>query len=140
LGNERLSVALLSALNFKSSTQRPALQLHSRSLPLPLSAQQAVQPMALFDSANIDRCVLNFYTYSIDELRFLDHQKLHHFLGSDFLSVESEDCLLRLLLNLDLNRSEFFGCIEVSFLSMDGKGQFVSTMFVKIFGSKLFLD
>jgi hypothetical protein len=134
LGNERLSVALLSALNFESSTHPPALQSQSQSqaqsqlLPLPLWAQQAVQPIGLFDIANIDRCASNFYAYSIDDLRFLDHQTLHRLLGSNFLSVESEDCLLRLLLDLDLNRSEFFGCIEVSFLSMDGLKLFLEAV------------
>jgi hypothetical protein len=40
--------------------------------------------------------------------------------------VESDDCLLRLLLDLDLNSSECFGSIEGSFLSMDGLKPFVA--------------
>jgi hypothetical protein len=51
---------------------------------------------------------------------------LHCLLSSERLVVESEDALLRLLVALDVNRSDFFGHIEVSFLSMEGLSLFLS--------------
>jgi hypothetical protein len=45
---------------------------------------------------------------------------------SEFLAIESEISFLRLLLDLDLNPFEVFGCIEVSFLSKEGLTLFLS--------------
>jgi hypothetical protein len=50
---------------------------------------------------------------------------LHRLASSDSLAVGSEDSLLQLLPELDVNRSEFFGCIEVSFFS---KGSLVDLL------------
>jgi hypothetical protein len=50
----------------------------------------------------------------------LDRRALHLLLSSGSLTLESEDSFLRLLLALDLNRTEFFGYIEISLLSMEG--------------------
>jgi hypothetical protein len=79
-----------------------------------------------FDPAAVDRCAAKLSSYSVEELRLLDDQTLHRLLSSERLVVESEDALLRLLVALDVNRSEFFGHIEVSFLSMEGLSLFLS--------------
>jgi hypothetical protein len=76
--------------------------------------------------ATADECASQFYSLTIDELRFLNHRTLHRLLSSDCLAVESEDCLLRLLLDLHSNRIDFFGYIEVSFLSMEGLALFLA--------------
>jgi hypothetical protein len=47
-------------------------------------------------------------------------------LGSDCLALENEDTLLKLLIDLDLNRSEFFKSLEVSFLSMQSLALFLA--------------
>jgi hypothetical protein len=122
LGNERLALVLLSSLKSDSSVHS---QSQSQSQSLASSTRAAVQPKTVFDSATVDRCASKFYAYSIDELRFLDPQTLHRLLSSECLAVESEDSLLRLLLDLELNRSEFLGYIEISFLSKEGLTLFV---------------
>jgi hypothetical protein len=118
LGNERLALVLLSSLKSDSSVP-------SQSQSLPSSTRAAVQPKTVFDSATVDRCASKFYSYSIDELRFLDRQTLHRLLSSECLAVENEDSLLRLLLDLEWNRREFLGYIEISFLSKEGLTLFV---------------
>jgi hypothetical protein len=79
-----------------------------------------------FDAAAVDRCAANFSSYSVDDLRSLDDRTLHGLLSSERLVVENEDALLRLLIGLDVNRCDFFGHIEVSFLSMEGLSLFLS--------------
>jgi hypothetical protein len=95
LGNDRLGLAFLSLLN-------------------PTQIPQST------DFASVDACASKFYLYSIDQLSLLDQQMLHRLLSSDSLAVESEDALLRVLIDLDVNRSDFFQYIEISFLSLEG--------------------
>jgi hypothetical protein len=104
LGNDRLSLALLSSLKPDSSK------------------------LLSFDFAETDQCASKFYSYSIDELRFLDHETLHRLLSSDCLVLESEESLLQLLLDLAVNRSEFLQYIEISLLSEEGLTLFLSAV------------
>jgi hypothetical protein len=123
LGNDRLALALLSSLGPDCETDGAPLSsskaLHSVS-DFPTGGRDGY-----FDSAAVDRCAAKFSSYSTDELRSLGGRTLHRLLSSDCLVVESEDALLRLLLDLDVNRCDFFGYIEVSFLSMEGLGIFL---------------
>jgi hypothetical protein len=119
LGNDQLALALLSLLNSDSSVSLTAQPSHG----LPESAPQ--RP-GVFGSGTVDRCASQFYSYSIDELRFLDGQTLHRLLSSESLAVKSEDSLLRLLIAMDLNRSDFFGYIELAFLSKEGIALFLA--------------
>jgi hypothetical protein len=45
----------------------------------------------------------------VEAIRLLDRAMLHGLLSSSSLSIESEDALLRLLLELDCAKSEFEG-------------------------------
>jgi hypothetical protein len=93
LGNGPLALALLSSLGAPAASAK----------------RKVIGEIA------IDDCASQFYCYSADDLRLLDRQTLHRLLSSPSLTIESEDCLLRLLLDLDLgfNRSEFLGWIEI---------------------------
>jgi hypothetical protein len=109
LGNEPLSLALLSAMN---SGRRSGVQ--SRAIP--------------FEGVTVDECASAFHLCSVDQIRSLDRQTLHRVLSSRSLSIESEDWLLRLLLDLGVERSEFFSCVELEFLTRDGLALFVDNM------------
>jgi hypothetical protein len=78
----------------------------------------------------IAECASSFHSYSKDELGCLDHGTLHRLLSSDSLSVESEDWLLRMLIDLDLgcSRSEFFGRVEFQYLTAEGLSQFIDAI------------
>jgi hypothetical protein len=78
--------------------------------------------------ATIDECASHFYSYSVEDLRFLDHETLHRLLSSKSLLIESEDSLLRFLLDLGVDRHDFFGYIELSFLSSSGLSLFVDEL------------
>jgi hypothetical protein len=58
----------------------------------------------------------------------VDRQTLHRLLSSESLLVESEDWLLRLLLDLGVDRSDFFCYIELSFLSSSGLSLLIDEM------------
>jgi hypothetical protein len=57
---------------------------------------------------------------SLNQLRCLDRPMLHHLLASKSLAVENEDWLLRMLVDLDVSRPEFFQYIEVKYLTPAG--------------------
>jgi hypothetical protein len=76
----------------------------------------------------IDECASGFYSFSIDEIRCLNHDTLARLLSSDSLVVESEDWLLQLLIDLELNRSEFFCFLEISLLSSTSLSLFIDSM------------
>jgi hypothetical protein len=87
-----------------------------------------------FDCFGVDWCASRFFCYSREELASLariDREFLHRLLSSENLRVESEDSLLRLLLevevevDVEVDRSEFLCHIEVSFLSSDGLSLFL---------------
>jgi hypothetical protein len=73
-------------------------------------------------------CALNFYSYSIDLLKLLDKSVFHEILSSPSLTLENEDGLLKLLINLGSDYFEFWSYIEVSCLSVDGIQQFVEKL------------
>jgi hypothetical protein len=102
LGNECLALGLLSSMGSTST------------------AAHASPALPNFGANRIDECASQFYSYSVDELRCVDQEILHRLLSSSSLSLENEDCLLRLLLDLDVDRSEFLCHIEIAFLSSDG--------------------
>jgi hypothetical protein len=76
----------------------------------------------------------------MEQLRSLDHRTLHRLLCSESLAIKSEDSLLELLVELRVNRSDFFGCIEISFLSTEGLAHFLDELsfdaLMRIFGRK----
>jgi hypothetical protein len=126
LGNESLSLALLSSLHRKSAG---ALRFTSsgesgRDSVSGNSAVAAGTRKAICEST-IDECASQFYSYSAEDLGFLDCETLHRLLSSEFLSIESEDWLLRLLLDLGVDRFDFLGHIEPSFLSSSGLSLFL---------------
>jgi hypothetical protein len=78
----------------------------------------------------IAECASSFHSYSKDEIGCLDHHTLHRLLSSDSLSVESEDWLLRMLIDLDLgsSRFEFFGRLEFQYLTAEGLSLFIDAI------------
>jgi hypothetical protein len=76
----------------------------------------------------IDFCASQFRLYSVDQLHYLDKQMLHELLSSELLSLESEDALLQLLIDLGQNYLEFWGYIEVVFLTTKGISLFVGSL------------
>jgi hypothetical protein len=110
LGNESLALLLLSSLSSFSGDTPPS------------------RPHRAICEATTDECASHFHSFSADDLRFLDRQTLHRLLSSDFLLIENEDWLLRLLLDVGVDRSEFFGHIELSFLSSSGLSLFINEL------------
>jgi hypothetical protein len=110
LGCEPLSLALLASIGALTGS----------------SPSASAFPSQPFFDATVDACAARFHSYSADELRLIDAQTLHRLLSSDSLSIESEDWLLRLLLDLDLgdHRIDLLSHIEVSLLSAEGVALF----------------
>jgi hypothetical protein len=79
----------------------------------------------LFCQDNIEYYASHFYLYAAAELRCLDKNTLHDLLSSRSLGIESEDALLRLLIELGSDYFEFWSYIEVVFLSDEGLSLFV---------------
>jgi hypothetical protein len=105
LGNERLALALLSSQKDVSSE---------------LSID--------FCDSTIDICASRFYSYSAEVIRSLDSRTLHGLLSSPSLSIESEDALLGLLIELGIEKSEFWCYIDVVFLSSSGISLFAEAL------------
>jgi hypothetical protein len=78
--------------------------------------------------ATIDYCASKFHCYSIDEIGRLDKQTLHHVLGSSSLRVESEDQLLKFLIDLGSDYYEFWRYVEPIFLTEEGISLFGNTL------------
>jgi hypothetical protein len=104
LGNELLALSLLSSTKVEST-------------------------IGLCESG-VDFCASRFYSYSVDEVRSLGSAALHRVLSSRSLSVASEDALLRLLIELDCDKSEFWCYIEAPFLSCEGIALFAESLSV----------
>jgi hypothetical protein len=78
--------------------------------------------------ATIDYCASKFHCYSIEEIGRLDKQTLHHVLGSSSLRVESEDQLLKFLIDLGSDYYEFWTYLELIFLTEEGISLFGNTL------------
>jgi hypothetical protein len=74
------------------------------------------------------------YLYSKEELGLLDNDTLHRILSSPFLSIESEDWLVRFLIELKVDeasesdRGAFLSHIELQFVSAEGLSLFLDSM------------
>jgi hypothetical protein len=79
-------------------------------------------------AALADSIASRFWRYSADELRCLDKQTLHALLSSPSLSIETEDALLQLLIDIDCETFDFWRYIEVSLLSSKGFSQYVERL------------
>jgi hypothetical protein len=84
----------------------------------------------VFCDANVDYCASHFHSYSIDKLRPLEKQRLHDILSSPSLTIESEDDLLAILIELGSAYFEFWRCIEVIFLTNKGLSPFVDNFVI----------
>jgi hypothetical protein len=73
-------------------------------------------------------CASQFYCYSIDLIRRIDRRMLHEILSSEKLKLETEDELLRMLIDLGSDYFDFWCYIEVSCLSDDGIDLFVENV------------
>jgi hypothetical protein len=115
LGNDPLAIALLSSLGPTAVSANASAVDDSTAKP------------KLFSEMAIDECASQFHSYSAEDLRLLNRRMLHSLLSSPLLTIESEDCLIRLLLGLELgvDRSEFLGQIEISLLSKEGLSLFL---------------
>jgi hypothetical protein len=107
LGNERLALALLSSAKIESSDS----------------------PIDVSDST-IDICASHFYSYSAEDLRGLGRSALHRLLSSRSFSIDSEDALLRLLIEIGWEKSEFWSYVERRFLSSEGISVFAENLSV----------
>jgi hypothetical protein len=107
LGNERLALGLLSSA--KTDSEGSTMD---------------------FSASTIDICASRLYSYSVEDLRFLSPSTLHELLSSPSLSLESEDALLRLLIDIECDKSEFWGYIELPFLSSAGISLFADGLTV----------
>jgi hypothetical protein len=74
---------------------------------------------------SVDNCASKFNSYSINKLRKLSKRTLHSLLSSPSLKIESEDSLLRKLIDLGSEYFEFWCYVEIPFLSKQGVSQFV---------------
>jgi hypothetical protein len=106
-GNERLFVVFLASIGSNSSATR-------------------VEGSKIdFVESDIDGCASQFYRYSKDDIQKIDKATLHSLLGSSSLQIESEDSLLRSLIDLGETYFEFWNYIEVSLLSSDCFSHFI---------------
>jgi hypothetical protein len=96
LGNEGLTFLLLDSLNVSKDSN--------------------------FRYFNSNHCASHFHEYSMDLIRLLNKNTLHEILCSTELKVESEDDLLKTLIDLG---SEYWCCVEVILLSSEGISLFV---------------
>jgi hypothetical protein len=119
LGNDALSLVLLALIHPIGS-----VSLH-RETESESERRSAIARAVGFCEADVDYCASLFDSYSVKELQILDHKLLRRILESRFLTLSTEDSLLRVLISLGSSFSEFFDCIEISFLSAEGIGLFV---------------
>jgi hypothetical protein len=73
-----------------------------------------------FIESDIDECASKFYNYSKSIIEKVDKATLHKLLGSSSLQLETEESLLRLLIELGCDYFEFWNYVEVSMLSPEG--------------------
>jgi hypothetical protein len=111
LGNDSLSLLLLSVLHPIVSDSSPSIDSGLRGIP--------------FYEVDVDFCASRFYLYSVKELRMLDHSLLHRILASPSLTIRTEDAFLRLILDLGDDFREFFNYVEICHLSASGISNFV---------------
>jgi hypothetical protein len=78
-----------------------------------------------FCEANIDDCISQFHSYSVDAVRLLDKQTLHSLLDPPSLKIKTEDALLDTLIDLGSNYFEFRRYVEVGLLTTEGVSIFV---------------
>jgi hypothetical protein len=109
-GNERLSVVFLTSIGSISSEMKVA------------------ESKIDFVESDIDVCSSQFYRYSKDDIEMIEKATLHKLLESTSLQIETEDSLLRLLIDLGGAYFEFWNYIEVSLLSSDGISLFVEQL------------
>jgi hypothetical protein len=75
-------------------------------------------------AALIDSSASRFWRYSSAELRCLSKEVMHGLLSSRSLSIENEDSLLDILIEIDSEDFEYWSRIEVSCLSSDGLSRY----------------
>jgi hypothetical protein len=73
---------------------------------------------------SVDYCAMHFYSYSIEELRCIHKQTLHHLLSSHSLQIAIEDALLNSLIELGSDYFDFWQYIEIRLLSTDSFSRF----------------
>jgi hypothetical protein len=108
LGNEILSLGLFSSLKSVSGCD---CEMAGKSCDLFASVSGGNQG-SIFQVA-IAECASQFYSYSVADLRSIASAALHRLLSSESLLIESEDSLLRLLVDLAVDRRDFFCHIKV---------------------------
>jgi hypothetical protein len=104
LGNDSLALVLLALLY-------PIASIDLRWSTVPDEAISRAIGICAPDAdvdLMIDLCASLFHSYSAEEHRVLDRRLLNRILGSRFLTLRSEDSLLRLLLDLGDDFCEFF--------------------------------
>jgi hypothetical protein len=79
-------------------------------------------------AATVDYCASQCYLYSAKELRCLDKQTLHHLFSSRSLRIETEDALLKVLINLGSNYSAYWHHLEVQFLTAEEISLFLDNL------------
>jgi hypothetical protein len=78
-----------------------------------------------FVESDIDICASQFYRYSKDDIGMIAKATLHKLLESSSLQIESEESLVRLLIDLGGDYFEFWPYIEIPLLSSEGISLFV---------------
>jgi hypothetical protein len=122
LGNDSLALVLLTLLH-------PIASIDLRWSTVPDETISRVIGICAADvDLMIDLCASLFHSYSAEELRVLDRRLLNRILESRFLTLRSEDSLLRLVLDLGDDFCELLNFVEISFLSESGISDFVDGM------------
>jgi hypothetical protein len=127
LSREPLSLSRDAARSFIPVCQALGNELLALSL---LSLMKGISGESMIDisDSTVDVCASRFYSYSIEDIRLFDSVTLHRLLSSPSLLIESEDTLLGQLITLDSGKSEFWGYIEVEFLSSKGISIFADAL------------
>jgi hypothetical protein len=128
LGNERLALILLASQNSTSSSNHNSIFVLKSPSSVSSPSCETVSDDIVFGDIKVDYCASHFHTYSIDKLRRLDKHMLHDILSSPSLALESEDGLLRVLIELGSAYFEFWTYIEVVFLTDKGFSLFVDKL------------
>jgi hypothetical protein len=104
LGNDDLSLLLLSLL-------------HPIDIDIDIDIGIGVNIDVHID---VDMCASHFHLYSLKELQMLDHSLLHRILACPSLSLESEDCFLKMIVELGEDFVSLLNYVEIQYLSGSG--------------------
>jgi hypothetical protein len=131
LGNDRLSLKLISSIHFPAGTYAWSSSSYSSgwgAAPSSASVWGSAKKQIPVADCLIENGARVFYSVSVEELRYLSQDTLHQLLSSASLTIQSEDWLLQMVIDLEFDPADFFHYIEISNLSSSGLTSFFENL------------